>query len=395
MLSRTLRRIPAVMALLLAIEFLDELVFSVLYAAWPLIRDDLGLSYAQVGLLIGLPNITSAILEPPMGLAGDSRWRRRIVLAGGFAYAAALVIAAGATGFAVLLVAFLVLYPASGAFVALSQATLVDTDPGREEQLMARWTLAGSVGVVAGPIVLGGAALGGLDWRQTTVAMAIFALSLAVFGIRTFPGPKPKAHDALPPFASMKAALARARTWRWLALLTASDLMLDVLFGFVALYIVDVAGGSQRDAGLAVLLWVSVGLAGDILLLPLLERFRGLSYLRFSAAVTIGVYAAFLLVPWLPGKFALLAVLGLINAGWYAILQGQFYKSLPGQSGVAVAIGSGFGSITGFIPVGIGALAAATDLQVAMWLLLAGPVVIALGIPRDLPEIEEVTEPAA
>lgn len=34
---------------LLVIEFLDELVFGVGEAAWPLIRADLGLSYAQIG----------------------------------------------------------------------------------------------------------------------------------------------------------------------------------------------------------------------------------------------------------------------------------------------------------------------------------------------------------
>ncbi len=41
--------------ILLLIEFLDELVFGAGEAAWPLIRDDLALSYDQIGLLLGIP----------------------------------------------------------------------------------------------------------------------------------------------------------------------------------------------------------------------------------------------------------------------------------------------------------------------------------------------------
>ena len=39
----------------LLIEFLDEFIFGVREAAWPQIRSDLQLSYAQIGLLLGLP----------------------------------------------------------------------------------------------------------------------------------------------------------------------------------------------------------------------------------------------------------------------------------------------------------------------------------------------------
>ena len=56
---------------LLAIELLDELVFGAREAAWPLIRSDLGLSYAQIGLLLGVPNLVAAFIEPVLGILGD------------------------------------------------------------------------------------------------------------------------------------------------------------------------------------------------------------------------------------------------------------------------------------------------------------------------------------
>jgi MFS transporter, FSR family, fosmidomycin resistance protein len=69
--SRTLRHTTIFTLTLLAIEFLDEFVFGAREAAWPLIRTNLGLSYAQVGLLLGLPSLASSIVEPFLGILMD------------------------------------------------------------------------------------------------------------------------------------------------------------------------------------------------------------------------------------------------------------------------------------------------------------------------------------
>ena len=50
--SRTTRH--SVTLTLLLIEFLDEFIYAAQEAAWPLVRADLGLSYAQLGLLLGV-----------------------------------------------------------------------------------------------------------------------------------------------------------------------------------------------------------------------------------------------------------------------------------------------------------------------------------------------------
>jgi len=375
----------SVAGLLLVVEFLDELVFGTREAAWPLVRDDLGLSYAEVGLLLALPNLASAVLEPAFGMLGDTRRRGLLVAGGGVAYGAALVAFAGAPGFAVALMASLVLYPASGAFVSLSQASLMDTDPERTEQLMARWAFAGSAGVVVGPLLLGLAVAGGAGWRGAFIACAVGALALALPA-----GRRPAAAAAATSPATVADAVRSARevarrpaTWRWLTLLGFSDLMLDVFLGFLALYFVDVAGTSERTAGMAVITWSVVGLAGDGLLMLLLERLPGLRYLRWSARVMVVLFPAFLLAPWLAGKLVLLGAIGLVNAGWYAILKAQLYREFPGQSGGVVAVYSLFTSVTGLAPAVIGLAAQRWGLDTAMWLLLAGPLALVAGIPRN------------
>jgi len=129
---------------LLAIEFLDEFVFGAREAAWPLIRTDLGLNYIQIGLLLSLPSLVSSIVEPFLGILGDVWKRRVLILGGGMVFTLALLLTAISSSFASLLLSFILFYPASGAFVSLSQAALMDTDPARHEHNMARWTLPGA-----------------------------------------------------------------------------------------------------------------------------------------------------------------------------------------------------------------------------------------------------------
>ncbi|MCV4821088.1 MFS transporter, partial [Escherichia coli] len=76
----------------------------------------------------------------------------------------------------VLLLGWLVFYAASGAFVNLMQATLMDHDPPRREQNMARWALAGSLGNVLGPLLVGAAVALGLGWRPVFLGLALLTL---------------------------------------------------------------------------------------------------------------------------------------------------------------------------------------------------------------------------
>lgn len=376
---------------LLIIEFLDEFVFGAREAAWPLIREDLSLSYVQIGLLLSLPGIFSSFVEPVLGILADV-WRRRVlILGGGIAFGVALLLTVFSQSFFPLLISFLVIYPASGAFVSLSQAALMDSDPTRHEQNMARWTFAGSLGVVGGPLVLSGAVALGLGWRELFLGFAALAFVLVASVWRTSLLENGKInHDdeenePLTFRGGLKQAfkaLQRREVIRWLVLLDFSDLMLDVLFGFLALYFVDVVGVTAQQAGLAVSVWAGVGLLGDFLMIPLLERIHGLPYLRFSAALVIVLFPAFLLVEPFGLKLILIGVLGLLNAGWYAILQAQVYSAMPGQSGTVLAVENITGLFTNLLPLGLGIVAEQAGLDVTMWLLLAGPVVLLIGLPR-------------
>ena len=79
-------------------------------------------------------------------------------------------------------------------------------------------------------------------------------------------------------------------------------------------------------------------------------------------------------------KLALLALLGLANAGWYAVLAARLYASMPGRSGTVMTVGNFSGLVGGLIPLALGLVAERYGLNAMMWLLLAGPVVLMAGL---------------
>jgi MFS transporter, FSR family, fosmidomycin resistance protein len=372
----------------LLIEFIDELVFGVSEASWPLIRNDLHLNYAQIGFALSLPGFLANFIEPFLFTISDVWKRRTLILAGGIFFALSLLLTGLSTSFVFLLCSFILFNPSSGAFVGLSQAALMDAEPDRRENNMARWTFSGSLGVVIGPILLAGAAWIGFGWRGMFIGLALLATLILLFAFKRIPNDRPhpiyfpRLGDILQQFKQTFSALKDWSVVRWLILLEFSDLMLDILYGFLPLYFVDIAGFTPAEAALSVAVWTGVGLLGDFLLIPLVERVKGLDYLHISVIVELILFPTFLLVQisWL--KLVTVGLMGFFNAGWYAILKAKLFDSMHGQSGAAQALDNVSGLMGKLLPFGIGLAAQAYGLGTAMWLLLAGPLVLLIGLPH-------------
>ncbi|MGH3231061.1 MAG: MFS transporter [Streptosporangiaceae bacterium] len=361
-------------------------------AALPLIRHDLGLSYEQIGLLASVPLLVGGALELPLGIvaSGPGR-RRRAVLAGGIIVILSLLAVAGARSFLVLLAAFTVFFPASGAFVSLTQAELMDACPDRQAQVMARWDLAGSTGAVAGPLLLTAVLAAGGGWRVAYLALAA-AAAVAWLGTclrdrvpegAEVPEGGSEVPDATGGFWArgrlVLAALRDRSTMRWVLLIEVADLLVDVLTGFLALYLVDVVHLPPAVAALAIAIRFGAGLAGDAALVLVLERVADVTVLRASAAAAALLYPGFLLVPGPVAKLIILAVLSAATAPWYPILQARLYGSLPGRSSVAVTLSSAAALAGGLGPLAVGLIAQAFGLSWALAVLVVVPLAVLAG----------------
>ena len=321
-------------------------------------------------------------------LAGQGRRRRLVILGGGILFLLTLLAVASARSFAVLMAAFVAFYPASGAFVSLTQAEIMDAWPDRQAQVMVRWDLAGAIGAVAGPLLLTAVLAAGGSWRAGYLVLAgIGALVWLGALLRGQPEAdgraEPEAEDAAqkPWTARAREAGAALRDWgtlRWLLLIEVADLLVDVFTGFLALYLVDVVHLTPAVAALAIAVRLGAALAGDAALIVILERVGDLTVLRASAAAAALLYPAFLLVPGVVPKLAVLAALSAATAPWYPVLQARLYGSLPGRSSVAVTLSSAAGLAGGLGPLAVGLLAQGFGLSWALAGLALVPVAVLL-----------------
>ena len=342
-----------------------------------------------------MPLLVGGFLELPLGvLAGQGRRRRLAILGGGIMFVLTLLGVASARSFAVLLCAFIAFYPASGAFVSLTQAEIMDAWPDRQAQVMARWDLAGSTGAVAGPLLLTAVLASGGGWRAGYLVLAGIAALVWLGAYLRGPadvavGPPGADHrrteaERQPWKARVREIADALRDWgtlRWLLLIEVADLLVDIFTGFLALYLVDVAHLTPAVAALAIAIRLGAALAGDAALVAILERAGDLAVLRASAVAAALLYPGFLLVPGVVPKLVVLAALSAATAPWYPILQARLYGSLPGRSSVAVTLSSAAGLAGGLGPLAVGLVAQGFGLSWALAGLVVVPVAVLLVPP--------------
>ncbi|HZM25163.1 MAG TPA: MFS transporter, partial [Anaerolineales bacterium] len=309
---------------------------------------------------------------------------------GGLLFTLSLFMTSASYSFLFLLFSFILFNPSSGAFVNLSQANLMDSDTTRREQNMARWTFSGSLGVLTGPLLLGVFVYFGLGWRGTYAFVASLSTLCLLAALRYLPPDSissvsfPALRLVFDGFRAAFAALKRREVWRWLLLLEFADLMMDVFLSYMALYFVDVGGVSETQAGIAVTIWLILGMIMDFAFIPFIDHQPdSIKYLRVTAILEVFAFAIFLLVPGLIPKMVAIVFVNFFNTGWYPILQGRLYSNLPGQSASIMAIGAVTTPIAKFFPLAIGFLADQFGLQTALWILILGPIALIIGLPRS------------
>jgi MFS family permease len=377
-----------VRALLLAVPLLDELTIGLLTIGLPLLRDRFHLDYAQIGLLFAAGGVSSLVIEPPLNLLSDRGSKRPLILGGMAAVAAAFLLIGGAPNFALLLLGFLLLWPAIGA-ASIAQSELIDAAPALAERTMTRWTLLASVGDLLTPLGLAVAGFFRLGWTALCVASAALWLAAAVAMLRRrFPATPSQVNEDDAPDESpgllvgLRLALADRILLRWIAILFLADMMDEVFVAFGGLYLHDRLGYSIS----AVSLLLGVDLVASLLALLALDHLAGKSStLRLlpwmALAALLGVALLLLGGGAPPLAAAGFFLCGAGASGWYPLAKAAAYARFPGRTGAVRAIlglGEPFNillpALTGLIATEFGIAAAVLFLGLSgVGVLLAFP----------------------
>jgi len=139
---------------LINMRLLDELLSGLPIIGLPFLRRQLELSYEQIGLLFSVAAIAGLVIEPVIFLVSDRSSKRWWILGGLFGLALTDALSGSIPTFPILLFAFFLSYPSSGAAINLSQLALIDGAPHQTTRTMTRWTMLSSIGDLLAPLAV-------------------------------------------------------------------------------------------------------------------------------------------------------------------------------------------------------------------------------------------------
>lgn len=301
--------------LLALAHFSHHVLTALLTPLLPFIRDDLGLSYSQVGVVLAAFNLSYGFGQIPAGRIAD-RIGPRIVLTAGIAGVGAAGMLLGlSSGYALILTSLVLMGILGGGYhPAASPLITSAVEPDKRGRALGLHVIGGSVSYFAAPL-LGVAAAAALGWRGAFLVFSIPVLLLGVFVYRaclrrSLGGPA--AVLASGPVRERMPSGAILELSAFILMVTAMGAALASASSFLTLYIVDILGASERTAASLLALYFSAGIWAAPLGGRLADRF---GRKRVAAAASFAAVAGLLVLPRIPygfGFFLFLAVLGAV-----------------------------------------------------------------------------------
>lgn len=378
-------------ATLFCLPLVDELVSGVPVLTLPLAREELHFSYAQVGLIFTIADLTGLFVNPALDAVSDHWSKPRLVMGGLLGLALGFALASSSPTFGWLLLAFMIIGATNGAAVGLGGAILIDQDPSASMATTTRWVFLATIGDLLGPLLVAGTVALQGSWRLLMGGGALVWLIVALFlSVQRFTALRTKAptvdEEDAPMWPTIRTnlrdALHTPRLLRWLLLATLPSLLDEMFLGFAGLFLTDKIGVAPQMISLALV----APTIGGLLSLAWLER----GGRRHDPSRLLGVAALFALI----GLFGLVtttvawvALLALFLVGmgvlpWYTIAQAQALAALPGRSGTVGALQALFAPVEITAPLLIGLVAEQWGIGVGMTLFLVAPVLVLLLRPR-------------
>lgn len=373
-------------ALLLCMGLLDEIVSGIPTVALPLLRDRLGLSYIQIGLLFTVSTLSGMVFEPLINLFSDRSSKKPWILSALLILTVAFIVIGTTTSYALLIIAFVVYYPAVGASIELAQAVVIDSAPDEGVRTMTRWTLLSSIGDFLSPLLVAAFGVLHLGWTALCwLASALWLLATALLAPLRFPARHAEISqdEATNVWANLRDALRDPILLRWAALALIPNMLDEVFLGFVALYLHDVWHLNEALIALILTLQMLAALLGLFILERVLLR-RGLSPVLLLTWLSLATLAGVLGLLFAHALWLVvisLLVIALSCAGWYPLAQGEAYARRPGNSGLVrtvIGLGAPFDMA---LPGAIGLIAASFGVLTGLGVLGLAPVLMLLLLP--------------
>src|SRR5712672_3133105 len=175
----------AVFSIIMALSFshfLNDMMQSLVPALYPMLKGAYGLSFAQIGLITLVSQVTSSLLQPAVGLFADRRPQPYSLAVGMGATLVGLVLLAGADSYPMLVFAAALVGVGSAVFHPEASRVARMASGGRHGLAQSLFQVGGNVGSSLGPVLaafivipMGQASIG---WFSAAALLAMGVLFL-------------------------------------------------------------------------------------------------------------------------------------------------------------------------------------------------------------------------
>lgn len=379
-------------------HLLNDLLQFLLPALYPLLKQNYGLNYLQIGLLTLGQQITACLLQPIFGLRGDLKPHPYSLALSMIIVTIGIVGIAYAPSFGWLLVAAVVIGTGSAIFHPEASRVARMASGGKLGFAQSLFQVGGNLGTALGPLA---AALILLPLGQTTAAWFVIGGILGI-AVLTYVGRWFVEHQrqaaTRPAVAIKKPALSRERLIVAFAvigaLLLSKFIYIEGLKSYYAFFLIEKFGLSAEEAQIYLFLFLGAVAAGTFIGGPIGDRYGRLSVIWVSI---LGSLPFTLAMPYLDlyGTAAMSILTGLILSSAFSAMVVYAQELVPGKVGMIAGFVFGFAFGIGALgAAAMGALADAIGMiavfQICAFLPVLGILTIFLPRTAELhPELKE------
>ncbi|HVH79964.1 MAG TPA: MFS transporter [Stellaceae bacterium] len=163
-------------------HFLNDTIQSLVPSLYPLIKENYGLSFAQIGIITLTQQIVSSLLQPCVGLVADHRPQPYSLAVGMCATLVGLLLLASADHYSVLLLAAALIGAGSAVFHPEASRVARLASGGRHGLAQSLFQVGGNLGSASGPIIAAFIIMrkgqGSVGWFSSLALLAMVVLVL-------------------------------------------------------------------------------------------------------------------------------------------------------------------------------------------------------------------------
>lgn len=320
-------------------HFSHDLCSGLLTALLPLIKEGLGLTYLQSGVLLSAFTITSGLSQIPGGWLGD-RFQRSTVIAVALGGVGLATLAVGLSpSYYPMIVILIIMGILTGGYHPSAVSMLSGYyQEARRGKVIAMHMVGGSIGFSTGPL-LGGLIADTLGWRWAFILLAIPAIAAVPLIIKKIPLGK-KAVDITSPQLTAKEptksgakAIGVIQALKPIVVIFGLSVSMHLAAGaamsFVPLYLVDKHGVAPAYAAMLVGVLRLGGISGSLFGGWMSDWWGRKPAIFLSLVATGPVLYLLTVLPFSAGFIAVLVTFGLCRYMTQATVQPYLMDSVP------------------------------------------------------------------